>query len=224
MTKKWYDFFVTTDRPGDARGAPARPAPSGKGAAPKRAGDLARESEAVFDKPVADPTVFEEIYSAAKIATPAHGYSILKVAEMLGSEHLRDVPEDVKRKSILVALDAARVSVDSIVEDAVQRDRALDTYEKVLEKSVADLRAANDAENRGLEKQIEQQVAQLRAKIDANNKHLREEEASLAAWRGRKQAEENRIADAVRYFVSENPVTTAVPPSTHGGGHVRENR
>jgi hypothetical protein len=130
----------------------------------------------------------------------------------------------VKRKSILVALDAARVSVDSIVEDAVQRDRALDTYEKVLEKSVADLRAANDAENRGLEKQIEQQVAQLRAKIDANNKHLREEEASLAAWRGRKQAEENRIADAVRYFVSENPVTTAVPPSTHGGGHVRENR
>ena len=223
MTKKWYDFFVVTERPADAGGAQARPAPSGK-AASKRAGDLAPGTEATFTKPVADPTVFDEIYTAARIATPAHGYTILKVAEMLASEHLRDLPPDVRRKSILVALDAARVSVDSIVEDAVQRDRALDTYEKVLEKTVTDLRAASEAENRGLEKEIEQQVAQLRAKIDANNRHLREEEASLAAWRDRKQAEENRIADAVRYFVSENPVTTAVPPSTHGGGHVRENR
>ena len=223
MAKKWYDLFVVTDRPADAKGQPSRPAPSGK-PAPKRAGELAPGTEATFTKPVADPTVFDEIYAAARIATPAHGYTILKVAEMLASEHLRDLPPDVRRKSILVALDAARVSVDSVVEDAVQRDRALDTYEKVLEKTVTDLRAANEAENRGLEKEIEQQVAQLRAKIDANNRHLRQEEASLAAWRGRKQAEENRIADAVRYFVSENPVTTAVPPSTHGGGHVRENR
>jgi hypothetical protein len=224
MTKKWYDFFVVTERPADAKGAPARPTPPGKASAPKRAGELAPGTETTFAKPVADPTVFDEIYSAARIATPAHGFTILKVAEMLASEHLRELPPDVKRKSILVALDAARVSVDSVVEDAVQRDRALDTYEKVLEKTVTDLRAASDAENRGLEKEIEQQVAQLRAKIDANNRHLREEEASLATWRDRKQAEENRIADAVRHFVSENPVTTAVPPSTHGGGHVRENR
>ncbi len=226
MTKKWYDFFVVTDRPADAKGAPARPNPSGKAAAPRRAGELAPETvpEAAFAKPVADPTVFDEIYSAARIVTPAHGYSILKVAEMLDSEHLRDLPEDVKRKSILVALDAARVSVDSIVEDAVQRDRALDTYEKVLEKTVAALRAAGETENRSLEKEIEQQVAQLRAKIDANNRHVREEESSLAAWRDRKRAEENRIADTVRYFVSENPISATVPPTTQGGGHVRENR
>jgi hypothetical protein len=221
MTKKWYDLFVVTDRPADAKDAPKRPPPTGK-AAPKRAGELA--SEPVFTRPVADPSVFDEIYTAARIATPGHGYSILKVAEMLASEHLRDLPPDVRRKSILVALDAARASVDSIVEDAVQRDRALDMYQKVLEKSFTDMRAASEAENRRLEKEIEQQVAQLKAKIDANNRHVREEEASLAAWRDRKHAEENRIAEAVRYFVSENPISTAAPPTPHGGDHVRKDR
>ena len=221
MAKKWYDLFVVTDRPADARDAAKRPAPAGK-PGPKRAGDLA--SEPVFTKPVSDPSVFDDIYTAAKIATPDHGFSILKVAEMLASEHLRDQPPDVRRKSILVALDAARASIDSVVEDAVQRDRALDTYQKVLEKTFAELRATSEAEIQRLEKEIEQQVAQLRAKIDANRQHVREEEASLAAWRDRKHAEENRIADAVRYFVSENPISTAAPLTPHGGDHVRKDR
>ncbi len=42
----------------------------------------------------------------------------------------------------MVALDAAGVKVAEIVEDAVQRDRALDTYERVLQKHLEDLRAA----------------------------------------------------------------------------------
>jgi hypothetical protein len=222
VTKKWYDFFVVTDRQADDKGTPMPARPSKT--VPKRAGELVPELDpaSTFAKPVADPTVFDDIYSAARIATPTHGYSILKVIEMLASEHLRELPADVKRKSILVALDAAQVSVDSIVEDAVQRDRALDTYQKVLEKSLADLRVANEAENRRLEKEIEQQVAQVRAKIDANRQRVREEEASLDAWRDQKKAEESRIADAVQYFVSENPISTAAPPTPHGGDDVRK--
>src|SRR5262245_26944022 len=82
MAKKWYDFFVVTDRTADAKDVPGRPAESGKAAAPKRAGDLAsqRVPETTFAKPLADATVFDDIYSAAQIAEPAHGYSILKVA------------------------------------------------------------------------------------------------------------------------------------------------
>jgi hypothetical protein len=216
MKKKWYDLFVVTDRPDEASGASTAPAPK---ADAKRAGDLVPEAseEPAFTEPVADPGVFAEIYAAAQIAEPPHGYTILKVAEMLASEHLHDLPANVKQKSILVALDAAGVSIEHMVEDAVRRDRALDTYEKVLERSLGELRAACDAENRTLEAEIERQVAQLKARVDENKQRVLKEESSLATWRERKRAEESRIAEAVRYFVSENPIT-------QGGDHVRQDR
>ena len=88
---------------------------------------------------------------------------------MLQSEHLQSLPADVKQKSILVALDAAGVKVADIVEDAVRRDRALDTYERVLQKNLDELRAQKAAENAQLEAEIDQRVAELRARIDENN-------------------------------------------------------
>ncbi len=221
MKKKWYDLFVVTQQPVDDKNAPSRPVSNAQ-AGPKRAGELAPEpvDESSFARPVDDPTVLADIYAAAKIVAPSHGYSILKVAEMLASEHLRDLPANVKQKSILVALDAAGVSVDSMVADAVQRDRALDTYQSVLERSLGELRANCEAENRQLEVEIERQIAQLRARIDENQQRVQKDEADLASWRAQKQMEENRIAEAVNYFVSENPISTAQPLTPQGGGHV----
>src|ERR1041385_8454137 len=88
-----------------------------------------------FSAPVEDPTSFAQIYEAAEIATPAHGYTILKVAGMLQSEHLHGLPQEVKRSSILVALEAAGAKIDDVIQDAVRRDRALDSFENVLAKS-----------------------------------------------------------------------------------------
>ena len=66
---------------------------------------------------------FEEIYNAAEIHPPTHGYTIYKIADMLQSEHIRNLPADVKRSSILLALDAAGVKLQDIIEDAVRRSR-----------------------------------------------------------------------------------------------------
>lgn len=232
MTKKWYNFFVVTEPQKNAgaatkkspatRTSPSAPAAPRDG--PQRVADLPAQAapDPTFDTPVTDPTAFEDIYAAARIEMPRHGYTIHKVADMLKSEHLRDLPHDVRRKSILVALDAAGVPVTEIVEDAVQRDRALDAYERILEKNVEELRARNDAENRRLEEEVNRQLAAMKARIDENSRLVREEEASLAAWRTGKRQEEARIADAVNYFVSENPVTTSEPPPAQDGGkHVR---
>lgn len=222
MAKRWYNFFVVTDRAGDPAAGAELASRSGAEQAPKRAADLAAGTgkETTFSSPVADSVSFEQIYAAARIATPAHGYSILKVAEMLESDHIRDLPAEVKRKSIMVALDAASVALEKIVEDAVQRDRALDGYERVLEKELDELRGAKQAENQQLEQEIEQRLRELRARIEDNNKEVFREQEALAAWRAAKRAEEERIARAVGYFVTENPVTTAQQTSG-GDGHVR---
>ena len=211
--KKWYNYFVVTS----AKETAPDTAP------PRRVTDIVGEAEAetTFTEPVATPTDFGEIYSSAQIATPAHGYTVLKVAEMLQSGHIKSLPADVKQKSIMVALDAAGVTVAEIIEDAVQRDRALDTYERVLQKHLETLRTEKAAENEKLEDEINQRLAELRARVDENNAALTAEQNNLLAWRVRKRQEEDRIAEAIGYFVSENPITTSTAPSDKGGSNVR---
>ena len=206
MNKKWYSYFVVTD---DSASPPSSDADGAQPPGPQRVSDIVPEGRATdVDARDAAATVdLAAVYDAAKIVAPAHGYTVLKVAEMLDSEHIRTLQPDVKRKSVMVALDAAGVKVAEIVEDAVRRDRALDTYERVLSKAVDDLRASTAADNQRIEQEIAARVAELRAQIDENNRRMSAEERELAAWRSRKQREEEMIATAVGYFTSENPIT-----------------
>ena len=217
MGKKWYSFFVVTDESGRAPEAEARPA---AGAAPSpasvtpahRVSDIVPEASGdaatAFARPVTAPVDLSEVYASARIPEPVHGYTVLKVAEMLRSEHIRELPADVRRKSVMVALEAAGVKVTDIVEDAVRRDRALDTFERVLQKRLDDVRTETAAENARIEEEINQQLAGLRARIDESTRRVTREQDEFLAWRARKHQEETTIADAVGYFVSENPVTT----------------
>ncbi len=77
------------------------------------------------------------------------------------------------------------------------------------------------AENQQIEDEINQRVAELRAQVEQNNAELTAEQNNLLAWRVRKRQEEDRIAEAVGYFVSENPITTSTAPSDKGGSNVR---
>jgi hypothetical protein len=204
VSKKWYSYFVVTDESKTAVPDVAAPA----AAPPLRASDLVPEPAIPEAPPLATPTAdLSIVYESAKIAAPPHGYTVLKVAEMLQSEHIRGLPADVRRKSVLVALDAAGVKIDDIVQDAVRRDRALDTYERVLQQHVDELAATTAAENRQIEEEIAQRVAELRARIDENTRRLAAEQAELQTWRRHKQQEEAAIAEAVSHFVSENPIT-----------------
>jgi hypothetical protein len=215
--KKWYNYFVVTT-PTDSTSDTPPPA----SAPPRRVADIVPrgEGETTFTAPVST-TELAEIYTAAKIATPAHGYTVLKVAEMLQNEHIRSLAPDVKQRSIMVALDAAGVKIAEIIEDAVRRDRALDTYERVLQKHLEDLRAQKAAENQQIQEEIDKRIAELRTRVEQNNAELTAEQNNLLAWRVRKRQEEDRIAEAVGHFVSENPITTSGTPSDKGGSNVR---
>jgi hypothetical protein len=209
--KKWYSYFVVPDEPGpDTPAAAEGPSRTVNDISPEPAQDpvFAPAGDGALD--------LGGVYDAARIATPPHGYTVLKVAEMLRSAHLESLPADVKRKSIMVALDAAGVSVDAVVQDAVQRDRALDAYERVLQQHLDQLRTETAAENQRIEAEIAQRVAELRGRIDENTKTLAGEEREFVTWQARKHQEEALIADAVGHFVSENPITTTAVTTTKG--------
>ena len=130
--KKWYNYFVSVESAGASQGEPPPPmddaakavadiaaslgnqvagvSPSAQTAMEQGAATAAAAPPAASGAP-GKTLEFSEIYAAAEINTPPHGYNVVKVAEMLQSPHIKDLPVEVRRSSILVALDAAGVKV-----------------------------------------------------------------------------------------------------------------
>ena len=212
MTKKWYNYFVSVDEAEVATqtGKAATQNAAGSKTAAQSVAEIASSIalEPKFTTPVSDPTSFEEIYKAAEIPQVPQGYSIFKVAHMLESEHIRTLPSDVKKSSVLVALDAAGIDIKDVIQDAIRRDRALDTYERVQQRAVEELESRKTQENTQIQAQIDKYVTEQRAKIQANNDEIARAKERFTGWRLKKQQEEKKIADTVGYFVSENPITT----------------
>ncbi len=229
MPKKWYNYIVSVDDAAGAEQVPpqgpskapsgVRTAPTGVKTAAQSVAEIASSMapEQKFTTPVSDPTSFDEIYKAAEIPPAPQGYSILKISQMLESEHIRNLPSDVKKSSVLVALDAAGVDVKEVIQDAIRRDRALDTYERVQQRAADELEARKTKENGEIQAQIDKYVTEQRAKIQSNNEEVSREKERFAGWRLKKQQEEKKIDEAVGYFVSEKPNTTGpvnAPPPT----------
>src|SRR5215831_5269647 len=220
MNKKWYNLFISVDAPANENDPASAANP---GTQPVSAAQAVAEIAATvapeprFTAPVSNPTSFDEIYHAAEIQPPGHGFTIMKVAEMLRSEHIRNLPKDVKRSSVLVALEAAGAPIQDVIEDAVRRDQALDTFERVQEKSLNELEGRKAQENQQFQAEMDRILAEHRSRIQANNDTVAKERERFYAWRLKKQEEEQKISDAVSYFVTENPITTggpAAPPAS----------
>ena len=64
-------------------------------------------------------------------------------------------------------------------------------------------------ENRQIESEMNKMLADYRARIQANNETLAKESERFSAWLAQKQQEEKNIADAVSYFVTQNPITVS---------------
>jgi hypothetical protein len=219
MAKKWYNYFVTVE--GEHSGAEARPEAAGPAPAASAAQAVADIAASIsvqpqFARKVSTVNTFEEIFAAAEINAPAHGYTVYKVADMLQSPHIRDLPREIRRSSVLVALEASGVKVQEVIEDAVRRDKALDTFEAVQRRSIDELEAKKREENAQTQAEADRVLAQLRARIQANNEEVAKEKARFQAWVDAKRKEEQKIAETVSYFVTENPVTVgevAAPPA-----------
>jgi hypothetical protein len=124
------------------------------------------------------------------------------------------MPTDVKRSTILVALDAAGVDIKDVIQDAVRRDKALDGYERVQERAITDLESKKNQENAQIQAELDKYVAEQRAKIQSNNDDVTKEKERFFGWRLKKQQEEKKISDAVAPFVTENPITAGGASAT----------
>ena len=113
----------------------------------------------------------------------------------------------MKRSSLLLALEASGVKPEEVVQDAVRRDKALDTYEHVQQQALQELEARKTKENQDLQVEIERRINELQSHVQANNDEVTKAKEQFYGWQLKKQQEEQKIADAVSYFTSEKPVT-----------------
>jgi hypothetical protein len=66
---------------------------------------------------------------------------------MLNSDRIRSLSPDIKRASVLMALDAAGTSADDLLQDATRRQQALSSYEAGQQKQLEEFEARKAQEN-----------------------------------------------------------------------------
>ena len=160
--------------------------------------------------PARDLLSYDDIYHAAGIMSPRSGYGIHKVVEMLNSQRIRELSTDIKRASVLMALDAAGTSVDDVLQDATRRQQALDTYEAAQRKQLEEFEAQKSKENAEIEAEMERVRAHYAQRIQSNRDQLARQKETLRNWQMAMQHESQRITEVIE-LCRKQPAATAAP-------------
>jgi hypothetical protein len=147
--------------------------------------------------PRGDLLLLEDIYRTAGIMEPRMGYSITKVVEMLRSDHLRGLGDEVKRASVLMALNAAGVPLGDILQDAAQRQAAVAAYEVEQRKKFEEYWSRRAEENSVLQLEMERVTRQYVERMNRNLTEVQQEKEAFQKWQTAMQHEVLRISEAV---------------------------
>jgi hypothetical protein len=151
------------------------------------------------------------IYKEAGIESPLHGYGVDKLTEMLSSPHLASAPREVRATAAQVALEAARVPLRDIIDDALLRAKALAAFEadKAFELQLLQMRAERRAQV--LRDQVDAFRKQKNAEIEELKRTIDASDQAFAQLRARKRREEERLHRIVTHFVEPRPAVSAQP-------------
>ncbi|MBI5243881.1 MAG: hypothetical protein HY922_09415 [Elusimicrobia bacterium] len=159
----------------------------------------------------AEDVPFDKIFAAAKIPVPAHKFTVEKIAEMLAHPKLASLDQAGKAAAALVALESQGVTIQSVIEEAAKKDRALDVFENVQRERLRQFARQKEEENR-----------KLACEIEKNKKAVAAVERSVEAWGEKKRLKEREIYDVVAHFTTENPITAAPQAPPASGAPLRE--
>jgi len=170
---------------------------------PKRVPTISAPAKRFADADESEPEVqlellsVEDIYRMAGILNPRKGYSINKIVEMLHSDHLRGLSKEMKRASVLMALDAAGISVEEVLQDAKARQDAIDSYEAEQRKQFEEQLARKAEENVQIQAEMERVKARYTERLRRNLDGMAREKATFENWLTLKQQEAQSMTEAV---------------------------
>jgi hypothetical protein len=144
---------------------------------------------------------FDQIYQTAVNKLPRISYNILKVVEMVNSPHLAGMSSEAKRSSLLMALDAASVAVEDVLQDAVLRQRTLTEYEEAQKGRLKHFEQTKSEENAKIQAELDKLTKAHMSRIQANLDEVAREQDNFRSWQKAKTQECERLTDAAGYCV-----------------------
>lgn len=147
---------------------------------------------------IAKLSSFEDIYqrSTFRAATSTAAWDILKVADMISSEHLHGLSPAAKHSALMMALEAAGVAVEDMLQDAVQRQRVLNEYEESQRRRLEQFEKTKLEDNQRLAEEMEAMSSQYRMRIAGTVQEIERERSVFREWQERKEREQRRISEA----------------------------
>ena len=146
---------------------------------------------------------FDEIYRAAGVTPPEHGWTVQRLAEWLRAEVDLKAPRETIQLNIVHKLASEKAHVQDIVKDALERDQALDARERALERGLED----RARERRLRAEQIEQQIQALQQRQAELKKESQADTARWHDWYERKNAVEKDMAWVLDFLINEKVVS-----------------
>jgi hypothetical protein len=209
MLKRLFQFssnghgsaVATTEENGPASG-PLNAAPSDEwrqAQRPVEYGSARTDAAGAGQKSVS----FEQIYQTAAVKPPRTAYSILQVAEMTNSPHLAGMAPEARRCALLMALEAAHMDPDQLLQDAMLRQRALNDHEDALQERLRSFEATKAEENRAIQGDLDRITSQHLARIQMNLDAVAHAQDEFQGWQDLKRQECQRISDAASFCVPQ---------------------
>jgi hypothetical protein len=184
---------------------------SSKSAVPNPRSNTSMAEEEKASSFQVDLLPMEEIYRAAGVVSPQKGYSVHKVVEMLRSEHIRGLSTELKRAAVLMALDAAGVSMEQIQQDAKARQDALDHYEAEQSKQADAEWARRGEENTQIQAELERVKAHYMVRINRNLEGIAREKSTFNDWLALKKQEAESMSEAINLCAKATPISKPAP-------------
>jgi hypothetical protein len=166
--------------------------------------------------PQNDLLSYEDIYHAAGILTTRSGYGVHKVVEMLNSDRIRELSKDIKRASVLMALDAAGTSPDDLLKDATHRQQALNSYEAGQQKQLEEFEARKAREDGQIQAEMDRLTAHYAERLKQNHDQVAREKEVLRNWQMAKQHELQRIAEVIELCAKQPTTVPRTEPPAPG--------
>jgi len=145
----------------------------------------------------------QQIYGSPAPKPAPSPCGILKVVDMVNSEHLSGLSAEAKSCAIMMALEAVGAGVEDLLQDAVARQRALNDYDKEQQDALRRFEETKAEEKRKLQSELESLTTQYMVRVQANADEVSREQEKFRAWQRKKQHESQRIAEAAAFCVPD---------------------
>jgi hypothetical protein len=129
---------------------------------------------------------------------------------MLESKRLAPLGREVKAQAVMAALEAAQVALRDVIQDAVLRDKALDSFEAAKEHELGGLKSQSEQRIQAIKDEIDSFLRQKNGEIEELKKAVEAAGSALSQLKTRKRKEEDRLHSVVSHFVegADNPIST----------------